>query len=207
MMQKNTNPPIFGIVPAAGMSRRMGTTKQTLLVGECTMTGRVARTMLDAMLTGVVVVTRSKLVDALDLPEDDRLFIAINDKVNTQMLDSIRTGIDYLDDESSLAISDRADAGVLVIPGDMPTVSEAACLKCVDVFRDDPARIIIATCGGKRGHPIVFPLNMRESLCELAEGLNELASRFTNRVVQVDCGDPMILRDVDTPSDYAELCP
>ena len=78
---------VWGIVPAAGMSRRMGRTKQSLPHRDSTIVGVIVRTLLDAGLRGLVVVTRTDLVTALDLPNDPRLDVAINDDAESEMVD------------------------------------------------------------------------------------------------------------------------
>ncbi|MEK7328911.1 MAG: NTP transferase domain-containing protein, partial [Chloroflexota bacterium] len=88
--------PVYGIVPAAGLGRRMGRPKQTLPYWGSTITGRVVRTLLDAELDAVEVVPRSELVARLDLPSDKRLSVAVNDNASSQMIDSIRIGLSVL---------------------------------------------------------------------------------------------------------------
>ncbi len=165
------------------------------------MAGHVVRTMLAADLTAVVVVTRTELVAKLDLPEDDRMIVAINDDSTSQMMDSIRLGIARLDDVFRLS----RDAGVLVTPADMPKVPADAFRRCADAFRRDPSRIVIATCAGKRGHPMVFPAALRETLDTMSGGLNELPGRRAGEVREVAYEDAAILKDVDTPEDYEHL--
>ncbi len=201
MTRTATPTPVYGVLPAAGMSRRMGTPKQSLPYGASTMTGHVARTMLAANLDAVVVVTRTELVGAIDLPEDQRLLLAINDAPMTQMMDSIRLGLDTLES----AHRTHHGAGIFVIPADMPTVPVAACVKCVDTFRANPTNIIIATCHGSRGHPIIFPLALQSVLDAITGGLNELPLRRADLVLETPIDDPAILRDVDTVADYERL--
>lgn len=192
---------MYGVLPAAGMSRRMGASKQMLPYGECTMTAHTARTMLAAGLDAVVVVTRTELVDTIDLPRDNRLLVAINDDSSSQMIDSIRLGLDRLDEAHGLSM----DAGILVMPADMPTVPPEACRRCVEAFRENPSRIVMATCGGKRGHPILFPAVLRQTLGEMDGGLNELPRLRADLVCEVAIDDDAILRDIDTRADYEEL--
>ena len=193
--------PVYGILPAAGMSRRMGTPKQSLPVGASTMTARAAQTMLDAGLDAVVVVTRTELVEAIDLPRDDRLLLAFNDDSSSQMLDSILLGLSRLDEVFGLS----AEAGVLVIPADMPTVPPDACERCIEAFRKSPSNIFIATCNGKRGHPILFPAALRQTLGEMDGGLNALPRLRADLVSEVVIDNLGVLRDVDTQADYDRL--
>lgn len=192
---------VFGIVPAAGMSRRMGTPKQSLPCGDGTMTARTAATLLAADLDAVVVVTRAELVDAIGLPRDDRLRVAINDDASSEMIDSVRLGLELLDD----GFGGSPDAGVLVVPADMPKVSPDACRRCIEAFRERPSNIFIATCDGRRGHPILFPAVLRHMLGAIEGGLNELPRLRADLVREVAIDDVAILRDVDTQADYDQL--
>ena len=206
MTTSQAAPRVWGIVPAAGMSRRMGFTKQTADVGGSTMVARVVGTMLDAGVAGVVVVTRTELTESLALPADDRVKVAFNDDADSEMIDSIRIGLarltDVRNDDSSAHMSRD---GVMVVPADMPSLAVSTCRACIDTFVQDPDRIVIATHQGKRGHPIVFPLSVSDEATRLDGGLKMLARTYPERVVSVETHDPGATTDVDTPSDYRQL--
>ncbi len=205
---------VWGVIPAAGAGRRMGRPKQTLPFRSSTLAGTVTRTLLEAGVAGVVVVTRRRLVRVLDLPRDPRVRVALNDE--GEMIDSIRIGLDALAGD---AVRHRLPAGeptgwkpvphrtdgVIVVPADMPTMSAEACRSCIRAYAANPHRIVIATYCGRRGHPIIFPFSMRDMLDELHAGLNELPRRFPQRVELVVVDDPGVTRDVDTPLDYDTL--
>jgi molybdenum cofactor cytidylyltransferase len=196
--------PVYGVVPAAGLSRRMGTAKQVLPIGSRTMTGQVVQTMLDAQLDGVVVITRAELQASLGLPADNRIVILINNDAKTQMLDSIRLALDEIDGLSRTQMYGKK-SGVLVIPGDIPGVSVAAVRECAGSFRKAPDHIVIATHQGKRAHPIVFPFAMKLAIENLKGGLNKLPHRYAERVLYVEIDDENILQDVDTRQDYERI--
>lgn len=207
MNRKGFQNRILGIVPAAGLSRRMGRVKQSLPFADSTITGTVVRTMLEADVDAVVVVTRSELVGNLDLPTDQRLTIVFNDQPNTGMIDSIRLAVTHLAHDPQRVRSAKSDDGVLVVPGDMPTVPLIAYRQTIEAFRRDPTRIVIASHGAKRGHPIVFPLALATALDEITGGLNELPRQFPDLVTTVDSRDPGVLRDIDDPESYDKLRP
>lgn len=194
---------IWGIVPAAGMSRRMGTTKQTLAFGDTTIVSAVVRTMLSADVDGVVVVTRTDLKNALMLPDDPRITVAFNDDAESHMIDSVRLGLAQVAEASDG--TDGPQDGILIVPGDMPTVGAEACRRCIEAYKRSPERIVIATHHGRRGHPMIFPVALRAVLDGLHGGLHELPRSYSDRVEEVDVDDPGILRDVDTREDYAGL--
>lgn len=197
---------IWAVVPAAGMGRRMGSPKQSLPFGESTVTGTVARTLLSAGVEAVVVVTRSSLVDSLRLPDDPRVHTAINDRPDSEMIDSIRVGLEKLSSLSIVGVGSPATAdGVAVVPGDMPAISVDACRRSVAAFVADPGRIVIAAHAGRRGHPIIFPLSMRAEIDRLDEGLHELPQQYPKLVHLVETDGPGVVDDVDTMDDYDTL--
>lgn len=206
MTTSQATPRVWGIVPAAGMSRRMGFTKQTADVHGSTMVAKVVGTMLEAGVAGVVVVTRTELAEALALPLDDRVKVAFNDDAESEMIDSIRIGLarlmDVRDDDSNVR---ESRDGVMVVPADMPSLAASTCRACIASFLQKPDRIVIATHRGKRGHPIVFPLSLSYEATGLDGGLKMLAQVYPERVVSVETCDPGTTTDVDTPSDYHRL--
>lgn len=204
---------IYGVVPAAGLGRRMGRPKQTLPFGETTIVGKIVRTLLDAELDGVVVVTRSELVLDLDLPIDTRLSVAANNDPASQMIDSIRIGLSTLWDDvpvfGSLKESEQTQvqrsndgAGILVVPGDMPGLSVTACRLCMRAFREEPRKIVIAMYAGHRGHPLIFPSSLRFEVGKLEGGLNLLVQRDPELVRLVETNHRGSIEDIDTWDQY-----
>ena len=183
----------------------MGRPKQLLPFGDSTMVGTVGRTLLDTGLVGVVVVTRTELIDESDLPDDPRIVVAINDDPNSEMIDSIRIGLATLAGAGTGIDPPRDADGVMVVPADMPTLAVDHCRACVSAFRGDPSRIVIAACEGKRGHPMLFPFAMRAAVDRLEGGLRSLAELHPESVRLMEIGDLSVTRDIDTPDDYGRL--
>lgn len=200
MMQPGEVARVWGIIPAAGMSRRMGQAKQTLPFGSSTIAGTVTRTLLDAEASGVVVVARTHLVEQLQLPADPRVLVAVNDDADSEMIDSIRIGLAALN-----RLHPGARDGVLVVPADMPALRSQSCRACVAAYVANPDRIVIATHAGRRGHPIIFPLTVRGAVDGLDGGLRMLPRMHPERVFLVEVDDPGVENDVDTVEDYERL--
>jgi molybdenum cofactor cytidylyltransferase len=197
MHDSPSEPRIWGIIPAAGLSRRFGRPKQLLPLEGSTIVGTVVRTILDANVNGVIVVTRTLLAADLRLPLDSRVRVAINDDDRSEMIDSIRIGLGVIDQFQP----DDQD-GVLVLPGDMPAVNRKICGLCLAAYRRDPRRIVIATYGHRRGHPIIFPYYMQQAVRDLTEGLNALPCIYPAYVSYVEVDDPGVNLDIDTPEDW-----
>lgn len=200
-INENNEPHIFSIIPAAGMSRRMGQPKQTLPYQNTTLLGSVVRTILSTKMCAVVVVTHSDLKDKLQIPEDNRLHTAINDDENSQMLDSIIIGLKRLQQ----IIEPKDSDGILVVPADMPTLTIQTLNQCMDTFISQQTRIVIASYNGKRGHPIIFPYTFKRELDNLDDGLRSLINKFPDNVTLVETTDPGVTHDVDTPEQYEQL--
>jgi molybdenum cofactor cytidylyltransferase len=191
---------VWGIIPAAGMGRRMGGPKQSLAYRGSTMAGTVTGTLLAANVSGVVVVTRTELIDALQLPAKPQVHVAINDDADSEMIDSIRIGL------SALApLQPGKDDGVLVVPADMPALSVDSCRACMAAYCTDTRRIVVAAHGGRRGHPIIFPYAMKDTVDNLGGGLNMLLDECSGHLFLVDTIDPGVTTDVDTAGDYERL--
>lgn len=196
-----TPPRVWGVIPAAGFGRRMGLAKQALPYGNSTMAGSVVAALLASKVHGVVVVTRPALADQLGLPAgDDRVRVAFNREPDSDMLESIRVGLAALAD-----CGPRESDGVLVVPADMPELSASTCSACAAAYRALPGAIIIATHGGVRGHPIIFPWSLRRAVEHLTGGLRELAARNPQLARLIPCDDAAVTRDLDTPEDYDRL--
>ena len=111
---------------------------------------------------------------------------------------------------SSLARGIRALVGeldgVLVVLGDMPRITPAVYRTLIDAFEDlDNTAIVQPSWAGRGGHPVLFGA---EYLAELAaldgdQGARAVLLKHAARVVKLDCGEPGVLLDIDTPADLA----
>ncbi len=200
MGDTNQNVRIWGIIPAAGLGQRMGLAKQSLPYRGSTFTATVTRTLLDAGVRGTVVVTRTAIIGQLQLPDDPRVHVALNEDAASEMIDSIRIGLRMLDQLGAVAPD-----GAVVVPADMPGLSSETCRACIEAYSADPKRIVIARYKEKRGHPMIFPFDMRTVVDTLEGGLRMLASASGGQVQYIDVDDPGVGIDVNTPAEYERL--
>ena len=130
--------------------------------------------------------------------------MAINDDEGTEMIDSIRMGIQAL---KGTGQGPADNDGYLILPADQPGIDAADIDRCIAEFSADATRIVIASHDGRRGHPIIFPASLvefvRSGMCDM--GLNALPRTHAERVVTIPCGSPGVIRDIDTPDDYESL--
>jgi CTP:molybdopterin cytidylyltransferase MocA len=201
MTDKPSNEParVWAVVPAAGQGKRIGGPKALLPFGASTMVQTVVATLRDGGVDGIVVVANPDIAEAVTTLLGDAAGLAINHRPDSEMIESIQTGLAELAE----AAVPRAGDGCLVLPVDQPTVAAAAVRCGVDAFRASPERIVIASRHGRRGHPIIFPWSLADEVRGYppSMGLNQLPRTHAERVLPVECADGVVF-DVDTPEDY-----
>jgi molybdenum cofactor cytidylyltransferase len=75
------------------------------------------------------------------------------------------------------------------------------------VARLAPGRIIVPVHGGRRGHPVIVAVDLFNEILGLSpgQGLNTVVRRQPERVVEVFVENAGVLRDIDTPEQFARL--
>lgn len=106
------------------------------------------------------------------------------------------------------------DFAWLLAPADMPRLSPAVIGRLLGMHRlnlqqTESPPILVPVCGGRRGHPVLFPWPMAAQVSSLGEEESVKTLFARNPVCEVPCDDllpsdqPFL--DVDTPTDYARL--
>jgi molybdenum cofactor cytidylyltransferase len=115
------------------------------------------------------------------------------------MIDSIRIGLKNADHDDV--------AGYLVCPCDAAGLAAADVRRCLDAFAETADHIVIATHGGRRGHPILFPASLASAVHspECDAGLNRLARNRPQLVREVSCESCGTVANVNTREDYERL--
>ena len=185
---------IGAVIPAAGLSSRMGRFKPLLPCGDMTV---IERTVSSALphADSIAVVTgynSGELGEVLRARFGDRVTIAHNpDYASTQMLDSVRIGLRALGD---------CDA-FFILPGDMPEISRGTYEKLIQAY-DGSYDALYPAVNGRRGHP---PLISAGMIPEIMNGSGKGGLRaILNRAytAEIAVGDEGALIDLDTPEDY-----
>jgi CTP:molybdopterin cytidylyltransferase MocA len=136
---------IEGIVLAAGFGRRMGMPKALLTLEGVTFHALALRAFAEARVP-VITVINPQIESALDSPKPgERRVVNEDPDQPAGMLSSIRLGV-------RTAMQSGA-TGVILLPVDHPLVM-GADIRSVSKGLDDGAEIVVATYGGRRGHPI-----------------------------------------------------
>lgn len=111
---------------------------------------------------------------------------------------------------SMIAAIDAAapgDAGMLVTLVDLPLVTPDTVVALLADFTRHPTAIVRAVYGGRHGHPVIFPARLFDAIrcADPAIGAREVLRAHAGEVRDCDVPDAGVLRDVDTPADYARV--
>jgi CTP:molybdopterin cytidylyltransferase MocA len=89
--------------------------------------------------------------------------------------------------------------------GDQPFVTHQIIDTLIETYRNGGKGIVLPTCRGRRGHPILINLLLyRNEIAMLPSeiGLKALTLKHPDDLLEVEIGDEAILLDLDTPEEY-----
>jgi molybdenum cofactor cytidylyltransferase len=186
---------IDGVILAAGLSSRMAQPKPLLEVGTETFLERVASILKSAGCEQVHAVVNEMADWAPALAAAAGVTLLTNDRPESEQVDSLRLVLERIDAE--------VDA-VLVLPVDLPLVSDATARAIVDAFRQSPTPLVLPFHNGVAGHPILIGRELFAAVLQepLEEGIRSLVMEHSRHMREVRVSDPGILIDIDTPDDY-----
>lgn len=189
---------IAAIVPAAGLSRRMGLLKQLAGFAGRPMIVHVAANLREAgVFARIHVVTGHAGIQVADAIRDCGVTPIENpDYASGGMLSSVKAGL--------RAIPGHCVAFALVL-GDQPAILPATYRLLASDWRAHRPRLLAPVFDGKRGHPVFFSAELVDEVLALPGDatLKTLTDRYraSRREMQVE--DPGVVTDVDTPDALA----
>lgn len=192
---------ITAIVPAAGLSSRMGgpLPKPLLPWATSTVIETVAGTLLAAGVGEVIVVTGHKH-EAIEAALAGYAVRCVHNPAyaSGEMLSSIQAG---------LAAAHPASAGALLALADQPQMQAAVVQQVLHAFEASNGQaLVIPSYALRRGHPILLPRWLWAEALALPAGatLRTVIQRHAASIRYVNMDTPTVLADLDTPQQYAE---
>lgn len=190
---------LAGLVPAAGLSSRMGDFKPLMRLGRLTVIENTVFTLFEAGACSVSVVTghrASEIEDVLARRFGKSVVIVRNERfAETDMLESIRMGC------RSLPACDA----FFLLPGDMPAV-QAQTLHCLREAWEQQGGIVFPTLDGKRSHPPLIAHDVAKDIAGYygADGLRGFWGTCQGKLSEVAVDDAGTQLDLDYPRDYVQ---
>jgi molybdenum cofactor cytidylyltransferase len=191
---------VAAVVPAAGVSARMGRSKALLSPHGMSFLERLARSFDAAGCAPVVVVVRDLSGEEARCARGLELDVHLNPDPADGPISSLRVGLHALPDTV---------AGCAWCPVDYPLVRPTTVSALLEAFERHPQAVIVPDFEGKTGHPVIFPRHLFAALNEpgLPDGARSVVRRAGVQVVRVPVDDRGVLVDIDTPEDLAREFP
>lgn len=189
---------ISALVLAAGMSRRMGRSKQLLRLGDSTLLERSLAGVRNANVAEIILVLGFEAEEIQRALPTSGLVIVINDQYQEGMGTSLRRGVSAINAEAQ---------GMFVILADQPFVSSTTLNRMIEYHNRHKAQIIIPTYKGFRGNPVLLDRSVFPELANLRGdiGCRAIFGSHTGNIHRLPVEDPGILLDVDTLDDLDKL--
>lgn len=186
---------IAGVILAAGTASRMGATKQLLLFREKPILAHVLHHARNAQLDPLIVVLghgAGEVQRQIDFASET---VVIAEDYALGQSASLKAGLSR--------VPSHCD-GALFLLGDQPLVPSAVMDALVEAFYQRGRDIVIPTCQGRRGNPVLIGRSLFHRLGAVTgdTGARALFGRHTENIADVEVGDRSIFFDVDTWEDY-----
>lgn len=189
---------IAAIILAAGSSNRMGFPKALLSIGGYTFLEKIYRNVVKVGFKPVRIIA-GKHYDVIAERYPELMPIMIkNERPELGQLHSLRLGLREIGGECD---------GVCALLVDHPLVQAETIMLLAGEYEQGGCSIIIPTCRGKRGHPVVFDKSVFAELMTvpLEGGAKQVVRKDEKRVTEVEVDDAGILADIDTKAVYEKL--
>jgi molybdenum cofactor cytidylyltransferase len=192
---------ISAIVLAAGKSMRMGRQKMLLPWKDTTVLGQVIRTVQNAGVADVLVVT-GHMKPAIDqITAHLNVRVVHNENFETgEMLGSIQCGLKTLPAQAEAA---------LICLGDQPQIQEVSIRSVCEAFHKTGASLVVPSYQMRRGHPWLVARPLWSAVFDL--GVDQTPRDFLKMhaadIAYVEMDSPSIIEDLDTPEDYLKFKP
>jgi molybdenum cofactor cytidylyltransferase len=195
---------MYGLVPAAGLSRRMGRPKLALPVAGKTVLEHVLAALLGAGVGRTVVVLGPHVAELAPLAERGGASALVLAEETPDMRTTVERGLTWLEER----YRPRTEDAWLLVPADHPTLRPEVIESLVRARTESPGRsIFVPTWEGKRGHPTLIGWKHAAAVRAqpAGEGLNAYLRRQAAETVEVPAASAAVLADLDTPEDYERL--
>ncbi|HEY6331203.1 MAG TPA: nucleotidyltransferase family protein [Blastocatellia bacterium] len=195
---------ISAIIPAAGLSSRMGDRNKLLLPFHGKpLVAHAVDTLLQSRVSEIIVVIgyEAKAVEEALGPRAEAVTVVNNPRYEEGMSTSIRAGIE--------AGSNEAEA-IMIFLADQPLIDSVEVNRLIEAFyaaREQDKSIVVPFHDGQRGNPVILDARFKSDIVEIVGdvGCRRIVKQNPDKVLVVEMDNDHVIRDIDSPEDYARL--
>ena len=186
---------IAALILAAGRSSRMGAFKPLMPLRDRTVLEILIDLYRAAGISDMLVVLGHQAADVQPILETQGIRWTINENYHQGMFSSIQAGVKNLHPECK---------AFFLHPADIPLVRPETLSRLMNIRREKKTSVCYPCYKDRRGHPPLLSTALIPAVVAFDEpgGMRALLSRYNGEALNIDCHDPGILMDIDTPKHY-----
>ena len=188
----------YAIIPAAGSSRRMGTSKLLLPWRDTTIIECMLAAWKRSRVDRVFVVVREEDRRLGDLCRSAEVNVVEAASAPPDMKASLALGLERIARDCNPVAGDVW----LVAPADLPEISSHVIDDLLRAHDSASPQILIPVHLGRRGHPALFPWSLAKEVSHLPVNAGVRDLLLVHACREIPCGAEAVCSDVDTPQDY-----
>ena len=187
---------LTAIILSAGLSSRLGDFKPLLPLGGKLFLERVIALYRSAGIQDIRVVTGYRAADVMAIAGRCGARSIFNPGFDQGMFSSVIAGVSDLSQDC---------AGFFIHPVDIPLVRRQTLIDLQNAFKLGKISVCYPTFLETRGHPpLISGIHVKALKTAIGRGgLREFLNGYEADVMNVPVVDQFILKDIDTPEDYA----
>jgi molybdenum cofactor cytidylyltransferase len=190
---------VAAIVLAAGMSKRMGTMKQLVKMGERTLLETTLSAVQSSRIQETILVLgyqADEILKTVKLPST--IQFVTNESYEKGMSTSIRAGISAISPDSAAA---------LIVLADQPFLKPSIINALIEEYESTDAAILLPVYKGFRGNPVLIDRSLFPEMMQIEGdiGCRSLFGIHADKIHKVPVDDIGVLIDIDSPEDLARI--
>jgi len=187
------------VLLSAGSSSRFGSPKALATIKKTTVIDHILNTLSNTNIYETIVVlgSHAELIKPLVLKHKKARFV-YNKDYNFGQTSSFKVGMSNISGEST---------GVLLLPVDYPFVAKETIDALIDQFSADGKGIIIPSYEGKKGHPPIIDVKVKDEILSLENntGINVLFHQHQDQLKVLPLDDPGVIQTFNTKEEFEKL--
>ena len=183
----------YGLILAAGESKRIGSPKALLKIDSQTFVERITNVLRSVGIQGIILVAGAHYETIRKNTKG--VTVVFNAQHPLGQFSSLQAGLRELPKQTEF---------VIVWPVDLPIVRQETVASLLAAAQTQKNPITVPLYHGKKGHPVVYSAETITKILSMepTHTGKELFEHFEGRITFTDVEDPAVLIDIDTPEDY-----
>lgn len=194
---------IVAAVLSAGESRRMGSPKALLPIGERSFIEEIVFALKKTKVGKILVVLGHNAAELQSKIAHLPVTFVINKDYTLGQLSSLVAAIRHLEKQEAEETVD----GILVHLVDHPFLSPALVDQMIDRFYESKKLIVLPCYQGKRGHPVIFSRDLFDELlrASMEQGAKVVVHAHRAQTLEMETGEEGVTVDIDTRDEYRKF--